>query len=121
MSSDESFMEILDKTSVRFGGRTFKFRDPDDWTIGEVGRIEDECTVFDNGLPVIKTELLVPKVIAKACSISEEEASALKYHVAFSLYQLVRWHPVPLGDSLISKSEQVGDQPPSEESIEPNA
>lgn len=116
---DKSFMEILDKTSVRFGERIFKFRDPDEWTIGEVARMEDECTVFERGLPMVKTEKLIPKVIAKACGISEDEAAKLKYHVAFSLYQLVRWHPVPLGDLLISKSELVEDQSPSEESTEP--
>ena len=117
----DDFMEILDKTSVRFGERVFKFRDPDEWTIGEVAPIEDGCTVFENGLPKVKSELLVPKVIAKACGISEEEAKGLKYHVAFSLYQLVRWYPVPLGDSPILKSESAEGQPPDEESIEPSA
>ena len=107
------FMEVIDKTSVRFGERTFKFRDPDEWTIGEVARIEDECTVFEKGVPVVKSELLIPKAIAKACGISEDEAAKLKYHVAFSLYQIVRWHPVPLGDSLTLKSEQAEEQPPS--------
>ena len=85
----------------------------DEWTIGEVARIEDECTVFEKGIPMVKSELLIPKVIAKACGISEDEAAKLKYHVAFSLYQIVRWQPVPLGDSLISKSEQAADQLPS--------
>jgi len=118
---DKPFMEVLDKTSVRFGERTFKFRDPDEWTIGEVAHIEDECTVFEKGLPMVKTELLIPKVLAKACDISEKEASELKYHVAFSLYQIVRWHPVPLGDSLTLRSEPEGDQPTNEESTEPSA
>ena len=116
----KQFMEVLSKTSVRFGERTFKYRDPDDWTIGEVAHIEDSCTVFEKGLPMVKTELLIPKVLAIACGISEEEAAKLKYHVAFSLYQLVRWHPVPLGDSLTLKSEQVEDQLQREESIEPS-
>lgn len=118
MGSDKPFMEILGKTSVRFGEQTFEFRHPDEWTIGEVARIEDECTVFEKGLPLVKSELLIPKVIAKACGISEEEASALKYHVAFSLYQLVRWHPVPLGDSLTSNSEQAEGQQLKEGSTE---
>ena len=110
---DRPFMEVIDKTSVRFGERTFEFRDPDEWTIGEVARIEDECTVFEKGIPMVKSELLIPKAIAKACGIPEEEAAKLKYHVAFSLYQIVRWHPVPLGDSLTSKSEPEAEQPPS--------
>ena len=118
--AEKAFMELIDKTSVRFGERTFKFRDPDEWTIGEVAHIEDECTVFEGAMPAIKTELLVPKVIAKACGISEDEASKLKYHVAFSLYQLVRWHPVPLGDLPILKSEQAADQSQEDESIEQN-
>lgn len=111
--TEKPFMEVLGKTSVRFGERTFEFRDPDEWTIGEVARIEDECTVFEKGVPMVKSELLIPKAIAKACGISEDEAVKLKYHVAFSLYQIVRWHPVPLGDSLTLKSEQVEEQPPS--------
>ena len=117
--AEKPFMEVLSKTSVRFGERVFEFRDPDDWTIGEVARMEDECTVFERGLPMVKTEMLIPKVLAEACGITEAEAAKLKYHVAFSLYQLVRWHPVPLGDSLTLKSEPAEDQSQSKESTEP--
>ena len=118
--AEKPFMEILTNTSVRLGEQVFEFRDPDEWTIGEVAHIEDECTVFEKGMPMVKTEMLIPRVISKACEMTEAEAKGLKYHVAYPLYQLVRWQPVPLGDSLISKSVQAEDQLPSEESIEPN-
>ena len=120
MALDKPFMEVLSKTSVLFGEKTYEFRDPDEWTIGEVAHLEDECTVFERGIPMIKSEMLIPKVISRACNISEAEAAKLPYHIAFSVYQLVRWHPVPLGDSLISKSEPGEEPPPNDELIEPN-
>jgi len=112
--------EIVDDTTVLIDGREFKFRHPDEWTVGEVAKVQDESTVYVEGNPVLKMELLMQKTIARACKMSEKEAAALPYHVGFPLYQIVRWHPAPLGNLRTLSAEPRAETPPSGDSTGPS-
>ena len=106
-------VEILSNTEIRIGEKTYKFRDPAEWTLGEVTKIEDESTVFVNGMPEIRSALLRTKTVAAATGLSEKEAAALPYDVGHWLYMICRWQPVPLGDLRTLNSEPEEEQSPN--------
>lgn len=102
---DKPHVEILSNTEIRIGEKNYTFRDPAEWTLGEVARIEDESTVFEKGVPRVRGELLMAKTIAKSTGMSEKAVAALPYNVGFWLHQVCRWQPVPLGDLRTLSSE----------------
>ena len=108
----KSHVEILSNTEIRIGEKNYTFRDPAEWTLGEVARIEDESVVFENGVPRVKSELLQSKVVAKATGMSEKAVAMLPYDVGYWLYQFCRYQPVPLGDLRTLNSEPEEEQSP---------
>jgi hypothetical protein len=93
----KQFVEIVDVGKVRIGENVFEFRDPDEWTIGEVCKIEQESIEVIRGLPEISLELRMAKTVAHVVKgITEKSFKQMKWSVGNALYNLVRWRNVPL-------------------------
>ena len=112
MTTDKpEFCEFLSETEVRLGERTFEFRDPNLWTIGEVCDIEEASTVFEDMMPKLKQKVLIQKTLAHVVKdLTEVEVESLPYHIGKKLYDIVKPRPVPLSDWLTSNSEQAAEE-----------
>jgi hypothetical protein len=103
-------IELIDQNHVSVDGVPYEFKDPNSWTIDEVLTIEDDSTIFKNGMPYTSKRLSVKNTIKTAIpELPENIIKKLSAADGYALFGIVSWRAVPLESSPSSSPEGAGE------------